>query len=575
MASGTINGSTSSGYISARIKWSSTVDTDANKSTVKAYLYYKKSSSSNSKTYGNFSGSITINGTKKSVSRSLTLSPNNSWVYAGSATVTVSHGSDGKKSIKISASGGISSTSFTSTSLSKTVALDNIPRTSTVIATNANIGSATKITINKASSKFTHTLTCLFGTTIIDIIAVKTDASSLTWTVPTSLYAKMPNAKSGTCTINCTTYNGSTDIGFTSSKFTVTASESDCKPTLSPTVVDTNSVTSALTGDNSKLIKYYSTASTDSNATARNSATLASQNTTNGSKTISTETGTFPNVEDGTFTFSATDSRGYTTVSTKKVTMIDYVKLTCNLTANNPTADGNMTFTISGNYFNNSFGSVSNTLTVQYRYKKSDGSYGNWINLAATTNGNTYTAPGNLTGLDYESPYTFQARALDKLTTINSKEVSVKSFPIFDWSSEDFNFNVPVYAYNKVKLFYEAGDSITYNSSSVQFSGHITSSKKSLHFTIPISKPILANSVTIGGNIIVRGISGYANTGDTSVADNRSISMSGENGYTTQFSIHEGIGIHVYVSFASEIQNVTNNTPVTVNPYGDITITFT
>ena len=555
MASGTISGSTSSSYISARIKWSSTVDIDANKSTVKAYLYYKKSSSSNSKTYGNFSGSITINGTKKSVSRSLTLSPNNSWVYAGSATVTVSHGSDGKKSIKISASGGISSTSFTSTSLSKTVALDNIPRTSTVIATNSNIGSATKITINKASSKFTHTLTCLFGATIIDIIAVKTDASSLTWTVPTSLYAKMPNAKSGTCSINCTTYNGSTDIGFTTTKFTVTASESDCKPTLSPTVVDTNSVTSALTGDNSKLIKYYSTASTDSNATARNSATLASQNTTNGSKTISTETGTFPNVENETFTFSATDSRGYTTVSTKKVTMIDYVKLTCNLTANNPTADGNMTFTISGNYFNNSFGSVSNTLTVQYRYKKSDGSYGNWINLAAITNGNTYTASGNLSGLDYESPYTFQARALDKLTTINSKEVSVKSFPIFDWSSENFNFNVPVYAYNKVKLFYEAGDTKTITR--MYCAGGVTGSGSNLYFYIPLAKPLIGVSgVTISNS-------------STATVTARKV----EGGYIAQDAIISSLGTPSCVLYedgvtigikASSAYNTKNNTPVIV-----------
>lgn len=570
MASGTIYGSTSSSYISARVKWSSTVDTDANKSTVKAYLYYKKSSSSTSKTYGNFSGSITINGTKKSVSRSLTLSPNNSWVYAGSATVTVSHNSDGKKSIKISASGGISGTSFSSTSLSKTVALNNIPRTSTVIATAANIGSATKITINKASSKFTHSLTYLFGTTIIGISAV-TDASSLTWTVPTSLYAKMPNAKSGICSINCTTYNGSTDIGFTTTKFTVTASESACKPTLSPTIVDTNSATTALTGDNTKFIKYYSTASTDSNAAARNSATLTSQKTTNGSKSITTETGTFPNVENETFTFSATDSRGYTTVSTKKVTLINYVKLTCNLAANNPTADGNMTFTISGNYFNNSFGSVSNTLTVQYRYKKSDGSYGNWINLAATTNGNTYTASGNLSGLDYESPYTFQARALDKLATVNSKEVSVKSIPIFDWSSEDFNFNVPVYAYNKVKLFYEAGDSITYGSSAVQFAGHVTNGTKSFHFTIPISKPILAKGVTISGMVVGRTLKGYINI----ATDDKNINMSGGTGYTTQYTIQEGIGIHVFLDITAGLLNVTNNTPAVVTPYGDLTITFT
>ena len=50
----------------------------------------------------------------------------------------------------------------------------------------------------------------------------------------------------------------------------------------------------------------------------------------------------------------------------------------------------------------------------------------------------------NLTGLNYQSIYTFQAKAVDKVVTIETTEKRVKTTPVFDWGEDDFEFNVPV-----------------------------------------------------------------------------------------------------------------------------------
>ncbi|WP_049727656.1 DUF859 family phage minor structural protein [Dorea sp. D27] len=129
MASGSWNFNTSNQYITGRVRWSSQSNgSNANSSNVTAYLDYMKSSSSTAATYGTFNGSISINGSAGGVSQYITLYANNSWVNVGSRTITVGHNNDGSKSTSIAASGGISGTSFGSSSTSNNVTLDKIPR---------------------------------------------------------------------------------------------------------------------------------------------------------------------------------------------------------------------------------------------------------------------------------------------------------------------------------------------------------------------------------------------------------------------------------------------------------------
>ena len=389
--------------------------------------------------------------------------PDNSSTHGGVKTftgtpspnsITVTHSNaTGAKSVNI----GISSKIFVNPSAngtqqvtikgngSTTAASGTYAPASSVTCSTADIGSAPTIQISRNSSSFTHTLTYEFGSLSGTIVTKTTSTTITSWKFPTSFYAEIPNAKSGTGTITCNTYNGDTLLGTKTCSFTATTNESLCKPTLSPTVEDSNSEAVALTGNANTFIRYISDAAITSGASARNNATLKSIKVTCGSQSITTSTGTIQKVDSGTFTFTATDSRGYSTTQTIEKTLINYINPTCNLNISNPTTDGNLSFTITGNYFNSSFGAVNNTLSVSYKYKAGSGNYSNNIEVTnITLNNNTYTANISLTGLDYKETYTFQAFTIDKIKSVNSAEKVIKTTPVFSWSNDDFEFNVPV-----------------------------------------------------------------------------------------------------------------------------------
>ena len=394
------------------------------------------------------SWSVTVNGSNYSGTTTIGVSNGQTKTLASGST-TIAHNADGTKSFSFSFSQQIdisySGVGWIGTkSGSGSGTLSTIPRTSSVSATNANIGENISITINRASSSFTHTLTYVFNS-LTGTIATKTSSTSVSWTLPTSFYAQIPNSKSSWGRVICDTYNGSTKIGSSECRFDVYVKESTNKPTISATVKDINDTTKALTGDENKLIKYYSKAQFTVIGSAKNSATVKSLTSTYNGNTVSKAdttswTAQYSNATQASYAFGVVDSRGYSNSVTVTKTLINYVKITCALSVSNPTASGACTLTITGNYFNGSFGSTNNTLTVQYKQNN-----GSWTNTTATLSGNTYTATVSLTGLDYTQTYTFQAQAIDKLATATTDSKTVKSTPIFDWGSNDFHFHVPVY----------------------------------------------------------------------------------------------------------------------------------
>ena len=394
------------------------------------------------------SWNVTVNGSNYSGTCTIGVGTNSTKTLASGST-TIAHNADGTKSFGFSFSlqfdinySGVGWIGTKSGSGSGT--LSTIPRTSSVSSTSANIGENITITINRASSSFTHTLTYAFSG-LSGTIATKTSSTSVSWTLPTSFYAHMPNTRSSWGRVICDTYSGSTKIGSSECRFDVYVKESTNKPGISAAVKDVNETTKALTGDENKLVKYYSRVQFSITSSPKNSSGTKSININYNGNWLSGGSGNswtdyFSNVISGKYICSVTDTRDFTNSVTFNKTLINYIKLSCAMTISNPTASGECTLTIKGNYFNGSFGATSNTLTVQY--KKDSGS---WTNATATKSGNTYTATVKLTGLDYTQAYTFQARAIDKLATVTTAEKRVKATPIFDWGSDDFHFHVPIY----------------------------------------------------------------------------------------------------------------------------------
>ena len=364
----------------------------------------------------------------------------------------ITHNNDGSRRVAMKIEAGIYTWAINKDG-SGTFDLDQIPRASTIGASDANIGAKSTIIVTRKSSAYTHSIAYKFGSLSGYVTAdggistgeVKFDTTSVSWTIPTTFYAQIKNAKSGTCTLTIKTYSGSTQIGDAQTcTLTVTAPQSACAPTVSGTVVDSNDATIALTGDNSKLVRYYSTALCTITATAKNSATISDKKI--GGAVVSGNTRSISKVEQNTVSFYAKDSRGYEATANVGFTLIPYVLLTNNSSGQrtDPTS-GNAKLAIKGDFYNGSFGAVGNALTIKYRIAESGGSYGSYVAVTPTANGNAYTASVALSGLDYESEYTIQIVAADKLASVTKTVTIRRGIPVFDWGQNGFAFHVPVY----------------------------------------------------------------------------------------------------------------------------------
>lgn len=396
--------------------------------------------------YGNNTIKLTVGGSVKVNNTAANIDLRTSTgVTLATWTGDVAHNSDGTLNLALEGyfyfnSSAASSLPKGGYAVSGTASLDTIPRKSSVSCTDANVGSSAVITINSASTGFRHTLTYSFGS-LSGTIVSKTANTSIGWTLPATFYAQMPK-RTRKGTITCETFDSAgNSLGTTPCTFTATAVDT---VSVSGTVVDTNSKTIALTGNSSKLIKYFSTAKATISASTNNSATISSK-TINGAEVLADKT--FTNCETSSFIFYAKDSRDYSNSATVKPDMIQYIKLTNNASATrvSPTGD-TINLSMSGNYFNSSFGASSNTLNCKYRYCISGGTFGDYQTVTATKSGNSYSYSVTLSGFDYHNSYTIEVVISDALMTVSKSITLLKGTPVFDWGENDFNFNVPVSA---------------------------------------------------------------------------------------------------------------------------------
>lgn len=151
-------------------------------------------------------------------------------VTLASGSSTISHNSDGRKTLPFSCTFNPNNGLHGAITVSGNLGLTAIPRSSSVSVSAGVIGSAVTININRQSSSFKHTVRYAWagknGTIATDV------DTSTTWTIPIDFANDIPNSASGTGTIFVDTYSGSTKTGTQSTTFTASV-PANVKPTFS------------------------------------------------------------------------------------------------------------------------------------------------------------------------------------------------------------------------------------------------------------------------------------------------------------------------------------------------------
>ena len=371
---------------------------------------------------------------------------NGSQVYAGgtysnitdykeralaSGTLDISHSSDGSKTFTVSAFSGKvwkedSGGYLTATAAAQSFALPTIPRATVPVIGAVVMGQTVTIGLPRAVSSFTHTLTYTFGSSSGTIAeGAGTEAQ---WAVSYDLAAQIPNNASGTGTLTCKTYSGSTLIGTQSVNFTATVpSNSTTQPSDTIAVSPVSSLAAPFNG---LYIQGRTKAKITHTASGKYGATIKSYAATVDGKTY---TGKAPTTEilatPGTLTITgtATDSRGIVGTASASITVLAYTPpsverntstnaLVCARALANGTLDddGTLLYVACSRKFSAING--NNGASVQVRYKAESGEWSDWVTFfAEDASGDNYA--GVIAGitLAIESPYTIELRAVDKL----------------------------------------------------------------------------------------------------------------------------------------------------------------
>ena len=216
--SGSFSSSILSGNYKLRVDWAASQNISNNTSKITAVMYLVQASSWSLNIGTRSDNSTTINGTKYTwASPAINNSGGKTTKLATVTSGNITHNADGTKSVTISATFNLEATisgSYRgSITASATITLNTIPRatTPTLSASSADMGATVTVTMDRASSSFTHDLAYKLGSGSYVSIATGR-GTSYSWTVP-DVASQLPNATSGKLTLRCITKNGSTTVG--------------------------------------------------------------------------------------------------------------------------------------------------------------------------------------------------------------------------------------------------------------------------------------------------------------------------------------------------------------------------
>ena len=237
---------TSNGYV-LELRTAETVDVDANASAI-AWSLVLISGDYRFETY-RVGWSVSTDGavlsSRPRASAPQVSIPRHGELTVASGTAAIAHGDDGTKTVAWQAAIDMESAGYTpgSMSLSGDLTLTPIPRASVLDVSDGTLGVEQELTLHRAASAFTHTLTYVCGEASGTIGTSEFTGSGSVlrrrWTPRIALAAQNTTGASVSMTLTLTTKNGSVTVG--SRTYAVTmAIPASVKPEASATVALVN-----------------------------------------------------------------------------------------------------------------------------------------------------------------------------------------------------------------------------------------------------------------------------------------------------------------------------------------------
>ena len=346
---------------------------------------------------------------------------------------TIKHDDDGTKTIPIYALIPLSSSFGVNWTVDIDLELPDIPVKNTLTCSYTSIDEEIKFKIAKADDNFTSTLSYMsvnedgsYSDTFS--ISTKTSNTSIEYQIPTAtlntILSKNKTRNQIILWVYLYTYSGNTQLGYEIYTFNIPIKE--ISPTVSATFVDTNSTTISLTGNSSKIVKYISKPKVTITAQAQQQADISSYSTVWGNSSSTAQETTFSSgIDSNILTVSAKDSRNWVGEQEYNLSTlgkyVEYIKPNFSkFTLSRPESTSNtINADLTGVWFNNSFGTTSNTLELKYRYKEKGGEYGEYQTITLTTNENNFSFNGSIgSSFNYQKQYDFEFVLTDKLMSV-------------------------------------------------------------------------------------------------------------------------------------------------------------
>lgn len=358
----------------------------------------------------------------------------------------IQHNSDGTKTVSWEWYIKTGTSALGTLNPSGTRTLTTIPRASqpTIDDTTPELGQQITIKTNRVSNTFTHTLRYQFGNATGTIATNVTETA--TWTPAIILAQQIPNAESGTGTIYCDTYSGTTLIGTKSVKFTASVPAN-----ITPSI----SLSNPIIGGSAPaswgiFVKGKSTASYTITGTGNQGSTIRQyQSSVSGYSynTASVTTGILYSAGTQTISAKVIDSRGRQATTSKTFNVVDYY---------NPSftavqiqrVDQNGNLDDNGEYaFFHFAGSVSScsgnnkgTFKIAYRVKNT----GSYTEKTIATNAQSINQSGFITSdgtqsgtkIEFENTNTYDIKFMitDAFITVENKQELDTGFDLINWN---------------------------------------------------------------------------------------------------------------------------------------------